>query len=368
MRLRFGLTLSMYPPHDLVRLGITAERYGFDSVWVPDHFVDLPPSGDRVEPWTVLSAIGAKTERVMLSTGVTDVQRNHPARTAHIVATLDELTHGRAAIGIGAGEAMNIVPFGIAWEEPKVRIERLKEYVMVMKMLWSSSRDRTVTFKGKFYELNGAWLDQSPVQKPSPPVYIGALGASKSLLRVVGEVGDGWFPWLNSPETFKSRSEVIKEAARRAGRDPSSLDLAIVLFIALTEDPDLQKRAIDALKPEIYVLVDRETLKNLGYEAPTIGYDVKHIYCHAPATNEVADKAAEAARDMPDGVAKKFMAVGGVDECIKTIEEFVKVGATHITLRDVAGQYVLGRPDETEKMVKTFGERIIKYFRDQMRA
>src|SRR5271169_3888120 len=104
--LRFGIIASCFPALDIVRAGVLAEECSFDSIWIPDHFTDLYPTGDRVDPWTVLSAIGAQTKRLSLGTVVTDTQRTHPARTAQIVATLDELTEGRAFLGIGAGEAM----------------------------------------------------------------------------------------------------------------------------------------------------------------------------------------------------------------------------------------------------------------------
>jgi len=358
--IRFGLTVSMYPPKDLVRAGILADKYGFDSVWAPDHLTDLPPSGDRVEPWVTLAAIGAQTKHVMLSTCVTDTQRRHPAVTAHAVATLDELTDGRGAVAIGAGEVMNVKPFGLPWEDPVGRTERLAEAVQIIKCLWLSSREKPVDFNGKYYTLSQAWLDQHPVQKPHPPLYVGSLGSHRTL-EIVGKYGDGWFPWLNTVETFKRRSETIKQAAEQAGRSFDEIERVSLLFTAATTDEKLQKRAMDALKPEILVLVDRKVLKEMGFEVTIEGSDYK--YQKTMPTEEKAQIAAKAAENMPYEIVSEFMTVGGASQFIERIDQFMKAGARHIAVRDVIGQYVYGSLERGEETLKMFARKIIPYFK-----
>jgi len=184
-----------------------AEKHGFDSVWIPDHLIE---DGALVDPWSVMAVIGTQTEHVFLCTGVTDTQRCHPAKTAQSVATVDELSHGRAGLGIGAGEAMNIVPFGISWDkDSRDRAQRLREAIEVIKLLWGSSKENMVNYEGRFFRLKRAWLDQHPTQKPHPPVYVGALSSTR-LLELTGEIGEGWFSWLVTPETFRKRQEKIR--------------------------------------------------------------------------------------------------------------------------------------------------------------
>ena len=72
MKIKFGLSAIAFTIADFVEQGVVAERSGFDSVWIPDHFTDLPPSNDKYEPWTVLATIGAKTQRILLGTLATD--------------------------------------------------------------------------------------------------------------------------------------------------------------------------------------------------------------------------------------------------------------------------------------------------------
>src|ERR1700730_4486355 len=194
--LKIGTTLDVVPPVEAVQLGLYCEKLGFDTLWAVDHLIDN--GGMKPEPWTTISAIGAQTKKVHFSTGVTDAQRSHPARTAHSVATLAELTGGRVSLGIGAGEAMNLVPFGLPFDKPGIRAQRLAEAIQVIRLLWASTRSKPVSFQGTYFQLKNAWLD-TPT-KYSPKIFVGALGGSYGL-KVAGELGDGWIPWGNWADT-----------------------------------------------------------------------------------------------------------------------------------------------------------------------
>jgi len=358
--MRFGLHLTVLPVGDLVKAGVLADKYGFDSVWVPDHYTDLPPSGDRVDPWVTLTAIGVQTSHVMLSTDVTDVIRCHPTKMSHILATLDDLTGGRAALGVGAGELMNTAAYGLPWEEPDTRIERLREAIQVVRMLWKSSRSNPVDFQGRFYTLNKAWLDQKPSQS-FPPIYIGALGAPRSL-RLVGQIADGWKPWLNTPETFKQRLKIIEEAAGEAGRDVNSLDKVAFVFVAVAEDSGTRKKAIDTMKPEILMLTHRKVLKELGFEV-SLPPEVTYAYQKSPPTEDVVSIVSGEAQKMPDSVAEQFLAVGTPEEITAKIQKFVQAGATHIVIKDIIGLYTFASLNKLESTIRVVGEEIIPRFK-----
>ena len=189
-RIKFGYVIVSSDPVSAIQQGVLAEKAGFDTVWLPDHFVDV--NGDKLEPWTVLSAISMKTKRVRLGSAVTDVQRSHPSRTAHAVANLDVMSRGRAVLGIGAGEAMNIIPYGLPWDDAVGRVARLEEGIQLIKLLWGSSRQQSANFEGQYYHLKDAFLSQPPKQKPHPPIFVGAF-SSKRALQVVGRLGNGWY-------------------------------------------------------------------------------------------------------------------------------------------------------------------------------
>ncbi|UCE15349.1 MAG: LLM class flavin-dependent oxidoreductase [Candidatus Bathyarchaeota archaeon] len=335
-----------------------AEKYGFDSVWVPDHLIE---DGAFVDPWSIMAVISTQTKRALLCTGVTDTQRCHPAKTAQSVATVDELSHGRAGLGIGAGEAMNIVPFGIPWDEdPRNRAQRLREAIEVIKLLWRSSKEKTVSYEGKFFQLKNAWLTQHPAQKPRPPVYVGALSSTR-LLELTGEIGDGWYSWLVTPETYIKRRKKIKRAAERVGRKLEDIDTVATIYTGFTDDPKVQKELINSVKMEI-LMCDYTGLKSFGVKLPL---PERYTYQYVLVTERYLQNIAETAKQIPEEIFRKYAAIGSADDCIDFIESFVKVGAKHISICDVMVD--MKGLSGVEETLKTYGSRIIPYFREQSR-
>ena len=343
---KFGSIICGLSPSASVAQGVSAEQRGFDSVWVPDHLMDI--DGCKVDPWTVLAAIGVQTRKLFLCPGVTDVQRCQPAKTAQIVATLDEMTSGRAGLGIGAGEGMNVIPFGMPWEKAGVRVQRLKEALEVMKLLWSSSKANLVNYKGEHYRLNGACLDQAPVRVPHPPIYIGALG-SMSTLRLVGELGNGWLSWISTPEIFEKRLGIIRERASKVGRTPADIDAVAWLYIALSDDSKVRERALNIGKA--LLVVEGSVLSSMERGTPT-SLSAQQVL----ASRESMNKITELASAVPDNVVNDAIAVGDANTCIELIDRFIHRGATHVAIRDLG--------PSTEDGLKMFAEKVIPYFRE----
>ena len=354
-RIRFGVTIGNRHPQEIVELGELADNLGFDSVWICDHLVDMPmPEAIVTDPWTILGALGGRTERALLSQLTTDCIRVHPAKTAHMIAALDELTGGRAALGIGSGEVMNVVPFGMPFGSVKERVQRLREAVQIIKLLWSSSVDTPVSFEGQFYQLDRARLDEHPVQKPHPPIYLGALG-SKASLELAGELGDGWIPWTMSKELYAESVQVIKSSAERVGRNISDIDRGIVTYIASTEDPEVLARIKNTLKANL--VWHRYDLKTLG----KIPLPLDYTYQRLRATREEAQAILEAAKQIPDELIERdFIATRSIDNIIDFIDGYIKAGATHIIILDAE---IKG--DSTATTLKRVREKIIPYFKGQ---
>ena len=352
MKLKFGVILGdMYPAYRAVQCGIMAEKYGFDSVFVPDHIVDI--NGARIDCWTVLAAIGAQTNTVLLSPGVADVHHIHPAKMAQVVATLDELTLGRAIVALGAGEAMNLVPFGIDFGEARERIKQLEEYVDVMKLLWTSNRDRMAFYEGDFYKLKEAFIDQKWVQKPHPPIYIGVM-RSQRLLKLVGKKANGWLSWVVLPERFTKFVKVIEDSAKGAGRNPEEIDKVVWLYMCMSQDVEVQKRAIEVGKAYLYV--EGSILKEHGYRVPTPDYT--HLLAHKPFPN--GEALLNAARGVPEELVKKAIMIGSPDECIEHISKYVKAGAKHFGFRIMT---VSGGPS-IEDTIREISKIIMPYFKE----
>jgi phthiodiolone/phenolphthiodiolone dimycocerosates ketoreductase len=332
-RILFSRELSSTDVHENVRNGVAAEEQGYDCVWVPDHLVDIQPPTAVLDAWTELAYIGSNTKKVCLASGVTDTQRIHPAKTANIVATLDNISRGRAVLGIGAGEVMNTEPYGIPFETAGVRIKRVEEAIRVIKLLWASTYEKPVSFKGELYKLDNAHLDLLPVRKPSPPIYVGAYHSSK-LLRIAGELADGWYPaFYYTVGGYRDRVAKIREGAEKARRNINSIDRMALVPIVIGDKASLTRRLKERLK--IQMVTNRYLFKVLGVEEAleTVPEEL-HYQLVTPSTggNKMLDKTISKLQ-IPDEALERgveeMMAVGTPDECVESLERFVKAGATH---------------------------------------
>ncbi len=349
--MKFSAVLGdMYPADRVVKCGVLAEKYGFDYVFIPDHIVDI--DGARIDCWTVMGAIGAQTKKIKLSPGVADIYHIHPSKMAQMVATLDELTAGRAVTALGAGEAMNLIPFGIEFESAKKRIKRLSEYIDVTKLLWTSNRERMAFYNGEFYTLKEAFIDQKFVQKPHPPIYVGAI-KSKSLLKIIGEKAEGWFSWIVLPKKLPGLIKTIEESAKRAGRNFDEIDIVTWLYVCMCDDPEVQKKAVEVGKAYLYV--ERSILKEHGYEVSAPAYT--RILAHKPFPNGKA--LLEASKDVPEELVRKTIVIGSPEECLEHINEYVKAGAKNLGFRIMT---ISGGPT-VEETLKEINEKIMPHFK-----
>lgn len=338
--LTFSRELTGSNIDEIVADGVRAEHLGFDIVWVPDHLVDIRPPQAITDAWTTLAFIGAKTERIGLGSGVTDIQRMHPAKIANTVATLDNLTKGRAILGIGAGEIMNTRPFGIPWEDRETRIRRLREILQVVELLWSSSYEKPMNFNGGFYSLHDAHLSLPPVQTPGPPIYIGAF-SSKGMLRLAGEFAQGWYPGSqNTPEAFREKVKIVRDAAARAGRSLDEIDVIASIPTIICNEERRKAQLMDEIKLSLkttlilsqYMLpmlgikdndFSEPLPKELDYQFATPGPKYDKALTEAVQRLAISDEVLERA-------IEQIIAFGSVDDCISLIEKFVGAGATQI--------------------------------------
>src|SRR5215831_12882266 len=195
MKIKFGFTQGL----NVARLGLDetqimsacqiADRMNYDSIWTMDHS-NVPQWKNAVvnDAWLMLAAMGAITRNVELGTCVTDAIRRHPSAVALSAITLDRITNGRAILGIGAGEAQNVVDFGIEFDKP---VTKFKEQLEVIEKLFNSDPDRRVNYEGQYYKLTNACLQSKTIRKPRPPIYI-AAGAKKTLEFVPSTVMVGY--------------------------------------------------------------------------------------------------------------------------------------------------------------------------------
>ena len=224
----------------------TAERAGYDSVWVGDSVTSKP----RLEPLTAMAAIAARTNRVKIGTAVLLNALRHPVHLAHAAATIDNIAGGRTILGLGAGRGNNQMfidehaAVGVPITE---RAPRMEESIRVMRALWTGE---PVTSDGEFYPLDKVQLEPRPVQ-PSIPLWISSNWVRRGLARVAQQ-GDAWITNVPSPELFNQCWERIEQEAGEAGRDASSIGRCLYISVNLKDDADAALAEGDAFMRAYY--------------------------------------------------------------------------------------------------------------------
>jgi F420-dependent oxidoreductase-like protein len=204
-------------------IAVTAEESGFDSVWVMDHFYQLPllgpPSNEMFEAYTLLGALAARTRRVRLGTMVTGVTYRNPSLLAKQVTALDVISQGRAICGIGAAW-FDVEHDALGFDFPPVkeRLDRLEEAVQVLRLMFT---EEVADFEGRYYSVREAFNSPRPVTPGGPPILIGGSG-EKRTLRLVAKYADACNVF-GSPTDVHRLVGVLEQHCADAGRDPSAI-------------------------------------------------------------------------------------------------------------------------------------------------
>ena len=244
--MRVGLQVPNFTwPNGQSNLGDTfahiarmAERSGFYSLWVMDHFFQIrtvgPSDHEMLEGWSALAFAAGVTNRIKLGTMVTGVTYRHPGLLVKTATTLDVLSHGRAYFGIGAAwneEEHN--GLGVPFPPLKERFERLEETLQIARQMWSGDEQ---PYQGKHYQLARPMNNPHAVQQPHPPILIGGTGEQKTL-RMVAQYGDACnlFARLGD-DALKHKFDVLREHCQRLGRDYNDIEKTTLDTIHLTRD------------------------------------------------------------------------------------------------------------------------------------
>lgn len=234
LTLGWKASAEQFGPRELLELAVHAEQHGFDSVVVSDHFHPWRDTGGHAPfSLTWLGALGERTKRVRIGTSVlTPTFRYHPAIVAQAFATLASLYPGRVFLGVGSGEALNEVALmADEWPSPGRRQARLREAVTLMRRLWTEDY---VSFEGRFYRTKEAKI----FDKPDAPIPVLIAAGGPHAAELAGELGDGLI--ATSGKGFDLYREKLlpsfDEGARKAGRDPGSLERLIEVKVSFDRD------------------------------------------------------------------------------------------------------------------------------------
>jgi probable F420-dependent oxidoreductase len=234
---------------NIMAMATSAEAGGFAIIGVADHLI-VPVHTDVRYPYTAdgiwpgaptaecfdaiatLTFLAGFTQRVKLLTSVLVVPHRPAVLTAKLLATADVLSGGRIIAGVGSGwmkeefAALQTPPF-------EVRGAVTDEYIRAWKSLWTEDRPAA---HSTHVDFDNVIFKPKPVSQPHPPIWVG--GESAPALRRAATLGDGWYPvsnnaqiLLNTPELLKSGIDRLHRAAKKAGRDPASIDIAFVWFM-----------------------------------------------------------------------------------------------------------------------------------------
>lgn len=203
-----------------------AEHLGVDWISIWDHFYasQIDESRSCFEAVACHAALASLTGRVRVGCLVYCAEYRHPAVLANAAVTIDHLSDGRLELGVGAGwHESEFRAYGIPFEPPATRLRRVREYVTILRSLFT---EPIVTFAGEFWNLNEAICSPKPLQQPSPRIWIGAAGPKA--LAQAGAIGDGWNAAFLSPDSFaRSRSWVLEHAPEPDSYQ-SSINLALI--------------------------------------------------------------------------------------------------------------------------------------------
>lgn len=331
LRLGYKASAEQFGPRELLDFAVEAERAGFDSVLVSDHFQPWRhTNGHAPNAIAWLAAVGQRTERVLLGTSVlTPTFRYNPAVVAQAFATLACLTPGRVILGVGTGESMNEVPvLDIEWPDTKERFARLKEAVELIGRLW---REDFVTHEGTYYRTRNATLYDRP--ETPVPIYIAASGPAAA--RLAGRVADGFI--CTSGKGMELYRETllpaVAEGAGKAGRRLTDLDLTIEMKVSFDTD---RQRALEDTRIWAALALPGEV--KMGVEDPR---EMERLAAELPL----------------ETAASRWLISDDPDEHVEQIRPYVELGFRHLVFHAPG--------DDQGRFLRLYGELVLPRLRER---
>ena len=218
--MRFSLPLPRYidpshrdPLHHTYRIAQMVEELGFHAGYVGHHSF-TPETRDPSAPFTLLSAIAARTERLRLGSGIFLAALHHPVETCEQVSTLDQISGGRAVLGVGVGyRPYEFEGHAVPFEQ---RGQRLNETLEILRQAWATGR---YGYEGKLFSIPDLPVYPTAVQRPRPPILVG--GTSRAAIQRAARLGDGWFTLpMETLPVVTSLAQQYRDACQAAGTRP----------------------------------------------------------------------------------------------------------------------------------------------------
>lgn len=320
------------------------EQVGFDAAWWSDHFLHwfppavwtpdliplaayLPTPHAFLDPVPIMAAAAVQTERIRLGTAVTDAIRRHPAVLAQTFLTMDHISQGRTILGIGVGEAENILPYGLPYDR---RASRLIEALEIIRLLWSTSEP--VDFAGDFWNLDQAILGATPFGDRPPEIWMAAH--RPRVLRAAARHADGWMPVVTDPAEYGRLLGGLRADAVAEGRRGEEITAGLFAWIVVDEDHDAAEQMINSLALRLVaVTAPPELYRAAGAESP-LGGDRWGLLHYVP-TDFDRRQGIALADAVPPEVTREYYIWGTPDEIVERLAAFRQAGLEHVYLVNV---------------------------------
>lgn len=243
-------SLEEFSPRACLEQVEIAERAGFDTVWVNDHYhpwFDHKTDGSKANAgncWEWMPAALERTDDLVIGTGVSAlVHRYHPGNVAHQLATLCELYPDRVFLGLGTGEALNESPLGLPMPEWSECAQRTAEGIRIIRRLFE---EEFVDYDGKFWSLDGANLYTGPDE--APPIWVAANGTTAA--RMAGDLADGFLTVLESPERIQAELyPAVETGIEKSDRNESLAEFPKCIHVHVSYDPESEEAALEPCLP-----------------------------------------------------------------------------------------------------------------------
>ncbi len=328
--LGYKASAEQFAGRPLLEFAVAAEEHGFDSVVVSDHFQPWKHT-DGHAPFSLswLAALGERTSRISIGTSVlTQTFRYHPSIVAQALGTLGSMYPGRVFLGVGTGESLNeVAPLGIEWPGFQERLDRLKESIELMRLLWTQDR---VSYDGKYFKTKAATVYDRP-ENPIP-LYIAATGAVAA--RLAGRVADGFICTSGKPRALYAETllPAVREGITKASRDPDAVELAIEMKVSFDPDPD---NALQQTKHWAALALSSE--EKMGTEDPL---EMERLAAALPI----------------ERAASRWIVSSDPDDHVTRIQEYIDLGFTHLMFHAPG-------PDQM-RFLKLYSEQVLPRLRN----
>ena len=318
--MKFGIEfVPQIPLDELVRLVKIAEDVGFEYAWITDHY-------NNKNVYETLALIAANTETIKMGPGVTNPYVRSPAISASAIATIDEISNGRATFGIGPGDKATFDALGIAWEKP---VSTIKAAIADINTLLDGGKTEA-----------GAQLGGAKKVQDAIPIYMGAQGPK--MLETAGEIADGVLINASNPKDYEAAMPMIKKGIGDQAKD---FDVAAYTATSIGTDSEAAKNAAKIVVAFIAAgspppVIERHGLPE-GFNTQMGEFLAQGNF--GGAIGAVTEEALDA-----------FSVCGTPDEFIPKIEALADMGVT---------QYVAGSPvgKNVEESIKLLGDVIASF-------